>query len=37
VLRSVRGVEAGSALRARLVDGELGMRVEEREIPKPVR
>ncbi|KZC18683.1 MULTISPECIES: exodeoxyribonuclease VII large subunit [Rhodanobacter] len=29
VLRSVQGVEPGNALRARLVDGELGLRVEE--------
>ncbi|AGG89305.1 exodeoxyribonuclease VII large subunit [Rhodanobacter denitrificans] len=30
VLRSVQGVEPGNALRARLVDGELGLRVEAR-------
>ena len=34
VLRSVLGVESGAALRARLVDGELAVRVEKREPPK---
>ena len=35
VLRSAQGVENGVALRARLADGELGLRVEEREAAKP--
>lgn len=35
VLRSVRGVEPDTALRARLADGKLALRVEEREILKP--
>ncbi|MEW9570194.1 exodeoxyribonuclease VII large subunit [Rhodanobacter sp. Si-c] len=35
VLRSVLGVESGAGLRARLVDGELTVRVEKREPPKP--
>ncbi|MGS1119346.1 exodeoxyribonuclease VII large subunit [Rhodanobacter sp. UC4436_H3] len=35
VLRSTQGVETGTALRARLADGELGLRVEEREAAKP--
>jgi exodeoxyribonuclease VII large subunit len=37
VLRSVQGVKSGDALRAKLVDGELGLLVEKREIPKPGR
>lgn len=35
VLRSTQGVEAGTALRARLADGELGLRVEECDATKP--
>ena len=35
VLRSVRGAETGTTLRARLVDGELALRVGEHEITKP--
>ncbi|HEX7732238.1 MAG TPA: exodeoxyribonuclease VII large subunit, partial [Rhodanobacter sp.] len=35
VLRSVQGVEPGDALRARLADGELAVRVEERGAAKP--
>ncbi|MEO8747844.1 MAG: exodeoxyribonuclease VII large subunit, partial [Rhodanobacter sp.] len=33
LVRSVRGVTAGSALRARLADGELGLRVSD--VPPP--
>jgi exodeoxyribonuclease VII large subunit len=35
VLRSTQGVDTGTALRARLADGELGLRVEERGAAKP--
>ncbi len=35
VLRSTQGVETGTALRARLADGELGLRVEECDATKP--
>ncbi|HUH54259.1 MAG TPA: exodeoxyribonuclease VII large subunit, partial [Rhodanobacter sp.] len=35
VLRSVQGVEPGSTLRARLVDGELGLLVRESQPAKP--
>jgi exodeoxyribonuclease VII large subunit len=35
VLRSAQGAEVGDVLRARLADGELGLRVGEREDPKP--
>ncbi len=37
VVRSALNVEPGSALHARLADGELALRVEQREIPKPGR
>ncbi len=33
VLRSVQGVEPGDALRARLADGDLSLRVQERALP----
>ena len=35
VLRAVQGVEPGSTLRARLVDGELGLLVRESRPAKP--
>ena len=37
VLRSVQGVEPGNSLLARLADGELGLRVDERKNTKPRR